>query len=274
MTPRIHVYSAPADKFFVNSFIVETDTSLVLVDTQFLVSTARALRARLDALAKPLAAVIVTHPHPDHYNGLPVVLEGRPAIPVYANAATIEGIRATQAGKRAAWTPVYGDDYPTADGLPDHELGPDETLLIDGAELRLIDLGPMECADNTMIHVPQADALIASDLVYNGCHPWLAEHRTTAWLDRLDEVGRQFGAVATVYAGHGAPGTTALLDAQRRYIAEFRESVERRLRGGRLDPGAVSAVAAETRYGRNGWPLDGLVEMNIEAVATELKACT
>ncbi len=270
MTPRIHVYTAPADKFFVNSFLIETDQGVIVVDTQFLVSTARELGARLDGLGKPLAAVIVTHPHPDHYNGLPVLMQSRPPVPVYANAATIEGIRATQADKRATWTPVYGADYPTIDGLPDHPVGAEETLVIAGAELRLIDLGPCECADNAMVHLPQANALIASDLIYNGAHPWLAEHRTAAWIDRLDEVKARFGDVGTVYAGHGSPGPVTMFDEQRGYITDFRERVARDAGARDLDSAAVEAIVADTKRGREDWALEGLIEMNARAVAQEL----
>jgi glyoxylase-like metal-dependent hydrolase (beta-lactamase superfamily II) len=272
MVPTIHVYFSSAETFFVNSFLIETDTGVIVVDSQFLISTATELSARLDALGKPLAAVIITHPHPDHYNGLPILLQGRPSVPVYANAATIAGIRATQAEKRAAWTPVYGDDYPAVDGLPDHEIGPDETLEIAGSELRLIDLGAFECADNSIIHLPQADALIASDLIYNGAHPWLAEHRTAAWLERLDDVEARFGHVRTVYAGHGQPGTPALFDEQRRYIAGFRSRISGALEGGVLPPAALASIVAETRKGREGWPLDALIEMNARAVAQEIAA--
>jgi glyoxylase-like metal-dependent hydrolase (beta-lactamase superfamily II) len=270
MLPKIHVYTAPADKFFVNSFLIETATAVIVVDTQFLVSTAQALGARLDALGKPLAAIIITHPHPDHYNGLPVLLRNRAPVPVYANQATIAGIKATQAEKRAAWTPVYGADYPAEDGLPDHTIGPDQTLDIAGTPLRLIDIGPGECADNSIIHIPEADALIASDLIYNGAHPWLAEHRTSPWLRQLDDVQRRFGHIPNIYAGHGQPGTGDLFNVQRRYIEDFRNIIATNAKGSNLTPGAVDAIVAETARGRDGWPLEGLIAMNARAVAEEL----
>lgn len=270
MIPRIHVFAAPADKFFVNSFLIETDDGVIVVDTQFLISTARDLSAQLDKIGKPLAAVIITHPHPDHYNGLPILMEGRSPVPVYANEATIQGIQATQAAKRAAWTPIYGADYPTSDGVPDHQIAPDETLTIAGAELRLIDLGASECANNSIIYLPQANALIASDLIYNESHPWLAEHRTTAWLDQLSEIEARFGDVETVYAGHGAPGTVAMFGEQRRYIEHFRERVGRVAQVGELNPAELDAIVADFKAGREGWPLEGLIEMNARAVAQEL----
>jgi glyoxylase-like metal-dependent hydrolase (beta-lactamase superfamily II) len=203
MNPKIHVYTAPADKFFVNSFLIETLTGVIVVDTQFLVSTAEALGARLDALGKPLAAVIITHPHPDHYNGLPVLMRNRAPVPVYAN------------------------------------------------------------------HIPEADALIASDLIYNGAHPWLAEHRTSSWLRQLDDVQSRFGNLPNIYAGHGQPGTADLFDMQRRYIEDFRKLVAKYVKNAGLSTEAVEAIVAETALGREGWPLAGLIAMNASAVAEE-----
>ncbi len=271
MTPRIHAVAADADTFFVNAFLIEGEREVVLVDTHFVISSTRRLIARLDALGKKLAAVIVTHPHPDHFNGLPLVLAGRGAIPVFATEPTIAGIRATRAQKREAWTPVYGDDYPKDDALPDHPLGPDAVLDLAGMELRLLDLGGFESAlDNTAVHVPGADALIASDLIYNGCHPWLAEHGTRRWLEQLDVMEARFGGCKVVFAGHGAQGDRSLFEMQRRYIQDFRKRVAAVARDGGVAPGEMARLVMETRQGRDGWPLDGLIEMNAAAVAQEL----
>jgi glyoxylase-like metal-dependent hydrolase (beta-lactamase superfamily II) len=272
MTVAIHTYTASPEKFFVNSFIVESDTGLVLIDTQFLLSSARELAARIAAIGKPLDAIIVTHPHPDHFNGLPVILDAFGKVPVFANRPTIAAIAATQAAKRAAWTPIYGSDYPPTDALPDRELGPDETVTLAGVAFRVVDLGPGESADITVIHIPAADALIASDLVYARCHPWLAEHRTAEWLTQIDQVLTEFGEVGTIFAGHGPAGGAELLTAQRDYIESFRAIVAEHLRDGGLDRAAHAAIEAATTRDRAGWPLEMLIAMNATAMAEESAA--
>ncbi|WP_404366005.1 MBL fold metallo-hydrolase [Sphingomonas sp. MMS24-J45] len=270
MTPLIHVFAVPPDKFFVNSFIVESEAALVLVDTQFLVSTAEALADKAASLCKPLAGIVITHPHPDHFNGPPILLDRLGPVPVYATRTTIAGIAETQPSKLATWTPVHGDDYPLLDALPDQVTGSDETWTIGGIVLRVVDLGPGESSDITVLHVPDADALNVSDLVYHGCHPWLAEHRSDAWLDQLDRVESRFPNTLHIFRGHGIAGGRALFDLQRHYIRKRQALVAQRARGGVLDTAGLAPVHAATRAGRQDWPLAALVDMNEAALAAEL----
>jgi glyoxylase-like metal-dependent hydrolase (beta-lactamase superfamily II) len=74
--PTVHVYRSAERGIFVNSFLVEGDDAVVAVDAPLLLSDAHAFRARLDALRKPLAGVLITHPHPDHYNGVTQLVDG------------------------------------------------------------------------------------------------------------------------------------------------------------------------------------------------------
>ena len=82
----VHTVASGPETFLTNAFLVETAESLVAVDTMMTVSDARALRRHVDAIGKPLRAVLVTHGHPDHYNGTGDLLEGFGKIPVIATA--------------------------------------------------------------------------------------------------------------------------------------------------------------------------------------------
>lgn len=42
-SPKVHVHTSSPDAFFVNSFIIEGERNLILIDTQFVLSEARAL---------------------------------------------------------------------------------------------------------------------------------------------------------------------------------------------------------------------------------------
>src|SRR5215831_17790916 len=68
--PRVHVYQSGEAGIFANAYLVETPRSVVAIDTTLSNTDSKALRAKLDALGKPLVAVLLTHGHPDHYNGI------------------------------------------------------------------------------------------------------------------------------------------------------------------------------------------------------------
>jgi glyoxylase-like metal-dependent hydrolase (beta-lactamase superfamily II) len=267
-----HVFAAPESAFLVNSFIIEGAHSLVVIDAQFLNSSARALRARISDLGKPLAALILTHPHPDHYNGAAEVLAGFDAAPVLATAATDAGIRDTAEAKRAFWTPTYGEDYPQAFVFPSRIVGDHETVRIDDIELTFDDLGPGEASDIVLISAPSTGELFASDLIYAGCHPWLAEERSRSWLNQLAAVATGYADVATVHAGHGPSGDLTLIGRQRDYIERFRSLVSDHVKPGALTPAARAAIGAATRAAHPGFPLEFLIDFNIDGVLAELAA--
>lgn len=81
--PVIHTYRAAETGLFVNSYLIEGESSVVVVDTSLLASDIQALRARLKALHKPLRAILVTHAHPDHFNGVAGLVRDN-EVPVYA----------------------------------------------------------------------------------------------------------------------------------------------------------------------------------------------
>jgi phosphoribosyl 1,2-cyclic phosphodiesterase len=87
-----------------NCTLVETDATAVLIDAGL---SCRQITQRLAATGRSLerlAAILVTHEHGDHINGLAVLCKKRP-IPVYANRLTADATKsiiAAAAGKPAA----------------------------------------------------------------------------------------------------------------------------------------------------------------------------
>ena len=109
--PVVHAYRAAESGLYVNSYLVEGESGVVVVDTSLLVSDIETLRARLRALRKPLLAILVTHAHPDHFNGVLGLVQDK-QVPVYATAGVGRVIEEIADAKRAQWSPVYGTEWP------------------------------------------------------------------------------------------------------------------------------------------------------------------
>jgi glyoxylase-like metal-dependent hydrolase (beta-lactamase superfamily II) len=185
---------------------------VVVVDTQFLVTPAKTLKQKVFEIGKPLLGVIITHPHPDHYNGTGILLDGSIDVPIYATRSTYDGVKETQATKREFWTPKYQEEYPTSTLLPTEIIKPGEPLVIDGVSLTIDDLGAGEASDVTAIYLPEQRQLIASDLVYYRVHPWLAEGRSHQWIEQLNLVKERYPKTVQMFNGHGNNSTLQGLD--------------------------------------------------------------
>jgi len=267
---QISVFTSPEPAFLVNSFMIETQDGVIVIDTQFLVSEARKLKQEVEKLNKPLLGIIVTHPHPDHFNGVGILCETL-NIPIYATQATLDGIKAVEATKREFWKHTYGDDYPDSTTLPNQIVKSKEELVIDGVTLVIDDLGAGESSDITVIYLPSEQTLIASDLLYHKVHPWLAESRSQAWIEQIGYLKNTYADAAIVYAGHGSEGNLDALDGQLEYIHFFRELVSNHLTSDGVladDAKATIKQTMQTRY--PGYPLEFLIEMNADGVAKEL----
>ncbi|MEB3212393.1 MAG: MBL fold metallo-hydrolase [Leptolyngbyaceae bacterium] len=267
---QINVFKSPEPAFLVNSFIIETQNGIIVIDTQFLVSEARKLKQEVEKLSKPLLGVIVTHPHPDHFNGVGILCENL-EVPIYATQSTLDAIIDIEAGKREFWKQTYGDDYPDSTTLPNQIVRSKEDLVIDDVSLVIDDLGAGESSDITVIYVPSEKALIASDLLYNKVHPWLAEGRSKAWVKQIEYVKSTYVETEIVYAGHGSEGNLDVLDGQIEYIQFFQELVSNYLQADEeLDDTAKAKIKQTMQTQYSGYPLEFLIEMNADGVAKEL----
>ena len=270
MAPIVHTYRSGETGLFVNSYLVEGADGVVAIDAPLLLSDGRAFRARLEAIRKPLLGVLVTHPHPDHYNTVTELLAGDD-VPVIAHRDVDREIRAADDAKRAQWGPMFGDEWPDSATFPGRTVVDEESVEFGDLRFTAWDFGPCESASETVWLLGDGDVAFVGDLAFNGTHVYLADGHTDAWLRAIDRAGEALAGVRTLYVGHGPPGAPGVLAEQRRYLLMAREVIGR-VAGGRpqlSEDDATRVTSVMERY-LPGAPLSWLVAAGASAVAAEL----
>jgi glyoxylase-like metal-dependent hydrolase (beta-lactamase superfamily II) len=220
---EITVHRFEASLFPVNAYLVETRTGVVVVDATLGVSDGQALRSRVNALKKPLAAVIITHSHPDHYGGVTSLLAGTD-IPVFALAGVNEVIRRDDAEKERILRPMFGSEWAVIRTFPNRIVQGGERVTIGDAVFAVTDLGAGESPHDSLWVLesdgpPQA---FVGDLVYSHMHAFLADGFYDRWLANLERAKRELSSGATLFMGHGQPvAGLSILEWQAHYIERF-----------------------------------------------------
>jgi glyoxylase-like metal-dependent hydrolase (beta-lactamase superfamily II) len=270
MDPIVHTYRSGESGLFVNSYLVEGAEGVVAIDAPLLLSDGRAFRARLEALGKPLLGVLVTHPHPDHYNTVGELLAGA-EVPVIAHRDVDREIRAKDEAKREQWGPMLGDEWPAGATFPNRTVADEESVEYGDLRFTAWDFGPCESESETVWLLGDGEVAFVGDLAFNGTHAYLADGRTGTWMRAIDRAQEALTGVRTLYVGHGAPCTLDVLAEQRRYLLMAREAIGR-VAGGRAqlsEEEANRVVSLMERYLPSA-PLSWLVGAGASAVAAEL----
>jgi glyoxylase-like metal-dependent hydrolase (beta-lactamase superfamily II) len=278
----VHTHACGEDGIFVNAYLVETSRGVVAIDATLTRSTSKGLRARLDALRKPLLAVLITHPHPDHVAGLAHLVDDD-ATPIHATADALALMRQLEAPKRAQWTPVFGDEWVQQWRYPNRIVAHGESLRLDGVRYTVHDLGRGGDSDANAIWLATPDApgarsvAFLSDLIFHGVHSYLADGGVLDWLVNLEQVGALCADCALAFPGHGEPGPVArLVEAQRRYLMRYLVELKAVAAdlpwGARLDEPRRARLTQAMREASPGAGLEFLVGLGADAVLDELRA--
>src|SRR5678816_669887 len=135
--------SVSSEPFPVNAYLIESAMDVTVVDATLGRSDGQRLRAEISHTGKPLAGVIVTHAHPDHY-GAVCELVGDADVPVYAVAGVDDVIRRDDADKERILRPMFGDEWPATRTFPTHRVSDGDRVSIGSATFRVVDAGPGE----------------------------------------------------------------------------------------------------------------------------------
>ncbi|MCI0661976.1 MAG: MBL fold metallo-hydrolase [Acidobacteria bacterium] len=193
--PIIHTFKSGEAGLMVNGYLIETEHHIVAVDSALIESAAKELRNMFDSLGKPLAFVLITHCHPDHYNGLTQLTAGM-QVDIIATPRTDRFIRESDMPK-------------------------------DGLTFTVHDLGIGESDSDSYWVMEGYGKKVAfiGDVVLNHVHAYGADAHTYAWQKNLDRLLGELRGFDRIYPGHGDSGGIELLNWQSRYLHELRVKI-------------------------------------------------
>ena len=270
----------------VNSWIIESENGVVIIDAQRTLSEANNALNEIKEMNKPILGVMITHPHPDHIGGTAVLLNGTSNVPIYSTQTTYDIMKNDTGGLIAFAKRLHGNDYTNQVILPNKIVKSGENFTIDGITYNFEDIGPGEGGDMMLIYLPEQRLLFTGDVVNNQMHPALIEGHSMKWIKQLQYIGENYPDAIMLFPGHGQPGAPkTLLDEQMEYIKTFRSLVEQQTQSSgeigaekstnTTDEGKTRIKSELQRLYPNYlhvalMPLDTMFNLNIDAVAKEI----
>jgi glyoxylase-like metal-dependent hydrolase (beta-lactamase superfamily II) len=273
---NIHTHSSGEGGIYSNAYLVETDNGVVAIDSTLTVSESNSLKSKIETIDKPLLAILLTHPHPDHVAGVTSLINSRNVsenVKIVATPEVDRIIRATEEPKRKQWTPIFKEEWISKWTYPNKIVNDGETLTFDGVSYRLIDLGPGGDSDANSIWIldAQPKAAFVGDLVFNGTHSYIADNHLSDWLVNIERARKLLADADRIYPGHGDAGSLELFDAQKTYLQEYSDAI-RKIANGRttLTEGEKQQLTTIMEQFLQGNRLSFLIALSADAVAAEL----
>ncbi len=243
----------------VNITLVGGGRGLLAVDTH---SSGAAGRQVVEDVRRLGAGVVVgvvnTHEHFDHTFGNAAFRSAYGAIPVHAHETA--AARTVTAGERVKAEYAAGDDQHAAEVeeteivAADHTFSSAVALDLGDRVVELVHPGRGHTGGDLVVRVPDADVLLAGDLVEESAPPAFgADCYPLEWPHSLDIVLGLTGADTLVVPGHGSPVDREFVEVQRNGIG---------LVAGTIRDLAARGVPLAEALGAGEWefPREGLAE--------------
>ncbi|MEV4118367.1 MBL fold metallo-hydrolase [Micromonospora sp. NPDC049645] len=247
---RVHVLVEPLLR--VNVTLVVGDDEALLVDTLSSAAQASALAAAVRAVTDRPLTVVNTHHHYDHCFGN-AVLAGDPPRPVYAHELAATALREEpERLRREAYEELRAEHPMLAAELadtpllaPTHTVHVETALDLGGRRVLLRHPGRGHTEADLVVHVPDADVLVAGDLVEQSGPPAFEDSYPLQWPDAVADLLRLTTARTVVIPGHGDPVDVDFVRAQHADLAKLAWLI----RAAHTGSAPPERVAAEAPFG-------------------------
>ena len=220
------IQTSPAS-LHANITLVKGEKAAVLIDAPFTRADALRVAAAILESGKTLETIYITHDHPDHFFSVDAIAEQFPNARILAAPDVVDDIWKSIPLKMKRWGPLLGQNGPRHFNAP--IVLQSNYFELEGHRLEV--LGPMQGdhAHATAVWIPDAQALIAGDLLFNKVHLWLGEMLAPGraeWLRSVDKLAA-LGAKIVV-AGHkkvGLPDDASAIAFTHNYLQAFERAI-------------------------------------------------
>jgi len=215
----VHTLTAPEAVFANSTHLIETENSLVAIDTQFLLPNAQDMRAYAAELGKPIDRVFITHEHPDHFLGS----EAFNDVPVFALQSVSDLIMQNGQSEVDEKQGDFGVESIASTFVVPDVVEP-STVNIDGVSFILERVLDAEAATQLVVKLPDHGVIVTGDIVYSGVHLIMAG-QPAPWTTALEALAVTSEQYPMVLAGHGIPAAPVVYDTNISWLARAAELI-------------------------------------------------
>jgi cyclase len=207
----------------VNSCFADLGKTWLVIDSGPTFAYAKEAFGKIEEIKKmPVAAVINTHVHDDHWLGNGFYLsQGAEVIGTSAFKKEVDPSAVTRMERR-----VSKEAYAlTTPKLPTTQVDQNTTLHIDGNEIRLIKVArKAHTSGDILVYLPKMQTLFCGDVVFNDRLPSLRDGDINGWIAALEMIKAM--PLKNIIGGHGNAIGKDAADLTYRYLVQLRSEVK------------------------------------------------